>query len=502
MYIIDYDKMRPAEGKAKAANKYSNVGYAIPDTIAMNMVELIDSSWFIPKSSELNGNKLLLDEYANNHRVLDICCNSGILLYWFLQRFRTYLERYAKTSFNNSEDELCEYIIKNLLYGVSINLTICQIIRSMLYNNRDVYGNIYNCDVLNATHHADSDEFEVRGSEVYIYDRSKGEKVPMKFDVVCGNPPYNDGLHFKFIKKSFEIAANYVLLITPDAWRFNEQGKVVKYVQDIIVPHIKELFLDDSKNIFGDSISPFTVSYFLIDKKNIYADKKVNGSLFRNYNRLQNPDGLYHGITDKIRLSSSFKSIASYTSIFQPRNFCRTSIPDFGEKNFNEAVIDINSPIIMTATNNVYHVNKSCIKTDMLDTVDKFSLYTTAWVQQTFVGHINEPYNIEYGKNLTLYLGTKSECESALQYYSSKLIWFLVYANFGVRAIHTRCFTFVPDPGSFDKVYEDRPLEGYTPDENGVYTDSNGVVHCSLYVRYKLTEEEINIIESVIRERS
>lgn len=121
MYIIDYDKMKQAEDISKVANKeHSNVGYAIPDTIAMTMINLIDSSWFIPKSSELNGNKLLLDEYANNHRVLDICCNSGVLLYWFLQQFRKYLERYAKASFNNSEDELCEYILKNLfiIWGI------------------------------------------------------------------------------------------------------------------------------------------------------------------------------------------------------------------------------------------------------------------------------------------------------------------------------------------------------------------------------------------------
>lgn len=38
---------------------------------------------------------------------------------------------------------------------------------------------------------------------------------------------------------------------------------------------------------------------------------------------------------------------------------------------------------------------------------------------------------------------------------------------------------------------------GYTPDENGEYIDSD----YSLYVKYKLTDEEINVIESVIRER-
>jgi hypothetical protein len=68
-------------------------------------------------------------------------------------------------------------------------------------------------------------------------------------------------------------------------------------------------------------------------------------------------------------------------------------------------------------------------------------------------------------------------------------------------SVSKECWRFVPDPGSFNKIYEDRPLNGYTPDENGEYEDKDGNKHCSLYVKYKLTNEEINIIESVIRER-
>jgi hypothetical protein len=60
---------------------------------------------------------------------------------------------------------------------------------------------------------------------------------------------------------------------------------------------------------------------------------------------------------------------------------------------------------------------------------------------------------------------------------------------------------FVPDPGSFNKIFEDKPLPGYTPNEQGEYTDKDGNVHCSLYVKYKLTADEIAIIESVIKER-
>ena len=493
MYSIDYDKMKPAERVAKEANRHSNVGCAIPDTIAMNMVELIDSSWFIPKPSELNGNKLLLDEYANNHRVLDICCNSGILLYWFLQRFRTYLERYAKTSFNNSEDELCEYIIKNLLYGVSINLTICQIIRSMLYNNRDVYGNIYNYDVLNATHHADSDEFEIRGSDVYIYDRSKGEKVPMKFDVVCGNPPYNDDIYLDFVMLGHRLAKTYDLWITPDGWRTKDRGKNAVFRQTLF-SSIYKLNLQSSKDIFPE-IAEINIDYYLLDKLT-HNDKIVNGIPLKNVEPMQSFDAKVYAITDKVRYSKGFSSVLDNIRL-RPERFLRVTIPDF--QHLKDSDIDEMSRYVLSDSKQSIKISSDAVKPTARP--DCYSLCSGAWINPNIFCTIKEPYNLETGTSITLYLGTKSECESAKTYYESRFIWFLVYGIFGKNAQHTRYYKFVPDPGSFDKVYEDRPLEGYTPDKSGVYTDNNGVVHCSLYTKYKLTDEEINIIESTIRER-
>lgn len=61
---------------------------------------------------------------------------------------------------------------------------------------------------------------------------------------------------------------------------------------------------------------------------------------------------------------------------------------------------------------------------------------------------------------------------------------------------------FVPDPGSWDCIYEDAPLPGYTPDPTtGVYLDAEGRKHCSLYVKYNLAPDEIKVIESVIKSR-
>lgn len=50
-------------------------------------------------------------------------------------------------------------------------------------------------------------------------------------------------------------------------------------------------------------------------------------------------------------------------------------------------------------------------------------------------------------------------------------------------------------------IYEDKPLEGYTTNSDDIYTDNDGNKHCSLHAKYKLTPDEINIIEYVIKER-
>lgn len=504
MYIIDYTKMKQAEDISKVANKeHSNVGYAIPDTIAMKMVELIDSSWFIPKSSELNGSKLLLDEYANNHRVLDICCNSGVLLYWFLQQFRKYLERYAKTSFNNSEDELCEYILKNLLYGVSINSAICRIIRSMLYNNRDVYGNIYNCDVLNATHHADSDELEIRGSEVYIYDRNKGEKVPMKFDVVCGNPPYNDDMYLDFVMLGHRLAKTYDLWITPAKWQAKGGQKndifrrdIVPYMSDILFyPFVQDIF--DIRNVDGLTI-------YLVNKEihsvkhitNISKFNQFNNSSFRQLDVLNNIlsdllakmnieyfykvnsiDVRYFGLgSGDVGLKEGEYKILSGGKIvgYCDSAYIHKNISDLNK--FKVCLLHMNGNAFMTKDNNTLALNKMyLLNKDEIPVYDYIPIFVSE---------------------------NKSECLSCISYFDTKLIRFILFGSaVGQTCNNLEYWRFVPDPGSFDKVYEDKPLDGYTPDENGIYTDKNGVAHCSLYVKYKLTQQEIDVIESVIRER-
>ena len=69
---------------------------------------------------------------------------------------------------------------------------------------------------------------------------------------------------------------------------------------------------------------------------------------------------------------------------------------------------------------------------------------------------------------------------SAISYFYSKLIRFLLYSGrCGNLSTIDEGWRFVPDPGAFDHIFTDQEL----------------------YQKYGLTQEEVTIIESVIKER-
>ena len=315
----------------------------------------------------------------------------------------------------------------------------------------------------------------------------------MKFDVVCGNPPYNNDMYLDFVMKGHELSKTYDLWITPDGWRTKDRGKNPSF-RDTLFDNISCLNFDSSSNIFPD-IAEIIIDYYLIDKDK-HKDKLINNVLFKDVEPMQSFDTKICSIINKIKSFSDFKSIIDNPR-FKPQRFLRVTIPDF--QHLNSYDIDDSSIYTLSDSKQSVKINSSALKPTARP--DCYSLCSGAWINPSILCSIKEPYNLETGTSITLLLGTENECKSAKTYYESSFIWFLVYGVFGKSVQHTRYYKFVPDPGSFDKIYEDKPLDGYTPDENGEYIDEDGNKHCSLYVKYKLTDEEINVIESVIRER-
>ena len=73
----------------------------------------------------------------------------------------------------------------------------------------------------------------------------------------------------------------------------------------------------------------------------------------------------------------------------------------------------------------------------------------------------------------------KDEADSFVSFCASKLVAFLYFVGITASMDVIENWRFVPDPGAFDHIFTDEEL----------------------YKKYNLTDEEIAIIESVIKER-
>lgn len=99
------------------------------------------------------------------------------------------------------------------------------------------------------------------------------------------------------------------------------------------------------------------------------------------------------------------------------------------------------------------------------------------------------------------YFDTEDQCNSFIRYMYTKLSAFLIYIGICGTTLNRDFWRFIPDPQDWSVIYEDRALPDYTPDENGIYEDKDKKKHCSLYDKYGLSDDDIEIIESVIKER-
>lgn len=102
----------------------------------------------------------------------------------------------------------------------------------------------------------------------------------MKFDVVIGNPPYNNDIYLDFVTLGHNLASKYTCMITPAKWQA-KGGKKNEDFRKNIVPHMSKIvFYPCCYDVFtgsGDSDYPKIhsgVSYYLIGK-NLYNEKQI-----------------------------------------------------------------------------------------------------------------------------------------------------------------------------------------------------------------------------------
>ena len=110
------------------------------------------------------------------------------------------------------EEKRYKYIVENMIYVSEIQPKN-MFLYMFVVDTRDAYKlNIYTGSYL-------EEGFDYHMKNVWGID---------KFDIVIGNPPFNQMIDMDFVKKSYEISDS-ILFVHPSTWLLDEKGKQKKF---------------------------------------------------------------------------------------------------------------------------------------------------------------------------------------------------------------------------------------------------------------------------------
>jgi len=431
--------------KKRQKNPYRNTDLErqrVPDDIADDMVELFPEELFVPES-----------------KILDPFCRYGELLNAFRKRA---MRSQAMIQAFPDEDDRYEYISDNMLYAIVIDEKGLKEVTRIIHgtaNPRESHVVIFGTEAQYLT-------AMKANSKIFLKEKIEELKL-MHIDAVIGNPPYNNDMYIPFVEIGHQLATDCSLFITPAKWQAKGGEKNEQFRKNIVPYMNKIVYYSNPLDVFPDTpMCGDSISYYMIDKTE-HNDKYINNELEEHWKTRYGLDNTCINIVKKIHgeriVESKDKSITPVKSYFTSRNF-----GDVSE--------DTSSRYYMRSSARCIKVPENVFKNT--EDIDKYKVYIGHFITNNPVLHLVEPFVADVREDCLLGFGSKEKCESIISYYRCKLIWFLVFmTNCGNAS--KEAFVNVPDPGAFDHIFTDEEL----------------------YNKYDLTPEEINIIESVIKER-
>ncbi len=460
-----------------------NILKMLPDRINQRNDLMITPPWIAKDMVNL----LPEEVWNKDSTFLDPACKSGIFLH---EIYLKLMETPSMIQEFPDKTERRQHILQNQLYGIALN-PMCQ-----LMSARTVYGTIQGenniiliDNYINIIRNKDTKFFKEKIKERF------GE---MKFNVVIGNPPYqeNDGsggkggagaLYDKFIINSTNIS-KIVSLITPS--RYFVGGRGLGKFRDIWLAntHIKSInHFTNSSEIFSGVKIAGGVSYFLWD---INYDNSVDGVIFTvnncnsKYRKLNEKDvfivdDLSDSITTKViqNMKTSIKDIIKDKYYYGIDRICNVQ---YGDTNlFDNTGITygcLNSADLKNI-NTGFKVITSSMTPDA--TVKPYSVLNPIYI-------LDENTVPTSGYMVIDNIKTEKYAEVIKKYILTKLVRLMIFnRRIGVNA-NRDAYAFVP-------------LQDFTEHSDIDWSQSIANIDQQLYKKYNLTEEEIAYIEKTIK---
>lgn len=417
------------------------------------------------------------DVFNKDAKFLDIACKSGRFLREIMYRLMESKQMQSgsaegrdKKKYNLAiESERKEYIMREQLFGLSLNDTVVNIARRNLYGTLD--SGINNIIVLKEN----------------IRKTLKEKFGDMQFDVVVGNPPYNNDLYLDFVKLGHGLARKYDCWITPAKWQAKGGDKNKQFREEIVPYMSKIIYYPCSTEIFDiaevDGISVFLSGHAMNDNKEIInRSNKISGFNNKAFRQVGNTlNNVTYNIVQKMAGIQSlvpfeFKSSVSHWGITAGEEF-----GDFGKG------INIVSGGKVIAECSLYDISKNIQDVEKINVViNRMAGYCYFFDNDGRTVGINKLYIL--GKNYIAPFNYSCLCsfetfdvaKSFVSFMYSRIVRFICVTTLvGTNLANNEAWRCIRVPEAFDHIFTDQEL----------------------YEKYQLTDEEISIIESVIKER-
>jgi len=344
-----------------------------------------------------------------------------------------------------------KHIIENMLFMAEYNKKNCFIIKQIFNINNEFNLNLYEGDSLQL-------------------DIQKEFGIT-KFDIVIGNPPYNEelkstgakALYNKFVEYYIE-KCDILCYVIPSRWFSGGKGldtfrKNMLERTDIV--YIKHY--DDACEIFGNTVDiKGGVNYFLKDTHH-KGDCKLNGSITKLNKYDVFVDGKFHAIIDKLLTFDTI--ITLYKS--QDYHKIQTNDKRFRTENTKDTI----KCYVSSQKGFEKYIDKKEIKTN----ISKYKVITpdgaftaNSGFGNTFIGNPNEVHCKTY---ISFEIDTENEAKSLLSYMKCRLPNFMLSIRKSSQHTSASTCKWIPLP----------PL-------NKEWTDEE------VYKHFNLLEEDIKLI--------
>ena len=336
----------------------------------------------------------------------------------------------------------------------------------------------------------------------------------MKFDVIVGNPPYQETLEVgrslakqlfpTFIKIGIKLAPKYFSLITPARWfTADAQDNSFPKLRDFVKKnnHFATIVTHNGKKLFPNTELSM-VNYFLWDK-----DFMGNTQFVEHIG--DTPYALSRPLFEKnleivIPQNNIVSIIRKIQSIgYTPLNTITSGRDAFGIvgkniENRSKPEPFENSVAVLCAYEQIRYISRSLISKG-LDFLESYKVFTSkgnggaglltdgkpvAIIGKSFVGVPNMACTdslIPFGK-----FKSKLEAKNLQKYMASKFLRFCV----GILKVSQNLY---------QNVYGFVPLQDFTANSDIDWSQSVADIDRQLYAKYGLTAEEIDFIESMIK---